>query len=73
MKDTTKLIPFQRAIRFECVLEDPFVGDDIGTNKARDKIPDVVGDQGSKFFFHGAVLVRIDEGGADGGGHRRQG
>jgi hypothetical protein len=38
-----------------------------------DKILGVVGDQGSKFFFHGTELVRIDEGDVDGGGHGRQG
>jgi hypothetical protein len=52
------------------VIENPLAGDDIGANGARDKIPGVVGDQGSKFFFHGATLIWIDEGGADGGGHR---
>jgi hypothetical protein len=51
------------------VLEDPFVGDNVGANGARDKILGVVGDQGSKLFFHDAVLVWIDERGADGGRH----
>jgi hypothetical protein len=55
------------------VLENTFAGDDVGTNGARDKVSGVVGDQGSKFFFHGTVPVRIDEGGTDEGGHRRQG
>jgi hypothetical protein len=56
-KDPTSLIPFQRVIGVELVLKNPFVGDDVRANWARDKIPGVVGDQGSKFFFHGAVLV----------------
>jgi hypothetical protein len=52
------------------VLENPLAGDDVGANGARDKILGVVGDQGSKFFFHGTAPIWIDEGGADGGGHR---
>jgi hypothetical protein len=72
-KDPTSLVPFQRAIGVELVLENSFAGDDIRANGARDKIPNVVDDQGSKLFFHGVTPVRINEGGADGGGHQRQG
>jgi hypothetical protein len=72
-KDPASLVPFQRAVKVELVLENLFVGDDVGSNGARDKIPGVVGDQGSKFIFHGAMPVWIDEGNADGGGHWRQG
>jgi hypothetical protein len=62
------LVPLQRTIGVELVLENPFVGDDVGANGARDKIPGVVGDQGNKLFFHGATSVHIDEGSTDGGG-----
>jgi hypothetical protein len=55
------------------VLEDPFVGDDVGTNGAIDRILGVVGDQGSKFFFYDASLVWINEGGTDASGYWRQG
>jgi hypothetical protein len=72
-KNPASLVPFQGAVGIELVLENSLVGDDVGANGARDKIPSVVGDQGSKFFFHGTVPIWIDEGGADGGGHRRQG
>jgi hypothetical protein len=41
--------------------ENPFVGDDVGANRARDKIPGVVEDQGNRLFFHGAAPVLIDE------------
>jgi hypothetical protein len=67
------LVPFQRAIGVELMLENPFVGDDVGANGARDKISGVVGDQGSKLFFHGVMPVWINEGGADRGGHQRHG
>jgi hypothetical protein len=69
-KNPASLVPFQGVVVIELVLENPLAGDDVGTNEARDKIPGVVGDQGSKFFFHGTTPIWIDEGGADGGGHR---
>jgi hypothetical protein len=69
-KDLASLVPFQRAVEVELVFENPFAGDDIGANGARDKISGVVGDQNNKLFLHGMAPVRIDEGDADGGGHR---
>jgi hypothetical protein len=72
-KDPVSLAPFQRAIRVKLVHENPFVSDDIGANGVRDKILGVVGDQGSKLFFHGTTPVWIDDGDTNGGGHRRQG
>jgi hypothetical protein len=73
MKDPASLVPLQRVIRVELMLERSFAGDDVGANWARDKILGVVGNQGSKFFFHGAAPVWIDEGGVDRGGSRQQG
>jgi hypothetical protein len=67
------LVPFQRAVGVKLELENPFTVDDVGANRERDKIPSVVGDQDSKFFFHGVALVQIDEGDTNGGGHRQQG
>jgi hypothetical protein len=55
------LIPFQRAIGVELVLENLFVSDYVGANRMRDKIPGVVGDQCSKLLFHGVVPVLIDD------------
>jgi hypothetical protein len=72
MKNPASLVPFQGAVRVELVLEDPFVGDDVGANRMRDKLPSIVGDQSIIFFFHGTALGRVGEGGADGGGHRRE-
>jgi hypothetical protein len=54
-KDPTSLVPIQSDIGLELVLEDPFAGDVVGANGAHDKIPGVVGNQGSKFFFCGGV------------------
>jgi hypothetical protein len=52
-KNSSSLVPFQGAIGIELVLANPLVDYDVGANGARDKIPGVVDDQGSKFFFHG--------------------
>jgi hypothetical protein len=64
-KDPVSFVPLQGTVRVELVLKNPFIGEDVGANGARDKILGVVGDQGSKLFFHGAVPVQIDEGGVD--------
>jgi hypothetical protein len=66
------LIPFQGAVGVELLLEDPFVGDDVGANRTRDKISSVVGDQNIIFFLHGTMPGWVGEGGADGGGHQRE-
>jgi hypothetical protein len=70
VKDPVSLVPFKRAIIVKLVLENPFAGDDVGANGARDKISSVVGNQSSKFFFHRMTPVQTNEGGVDGGGHR---
>jgi hypothetical protein len=70
VKEPASHVSFQRAVRVELVLENLFIGDDVGSNGTRDNIPSVVGNQGSELFFHGASLVWIDEGGVDGGGHQ---
>jgi hypothetical protein len=73
VKNPTSLVPVQGAVRIEVVTENPLAGDDVGANGATDKISSVVGDQGSKLFFHGATPVWISEGGVDEGGYWRQG
>jgi hypothetical protein len=57
-----------KVLLVELVLEDKFSDEDVGANGVRDKIPGVVGDQDSKFFFHGATPVQIGDGSADSGG-----
>jgi hypothetical protein len=66
MKNPASLVPVQGAIRIKLVLENPLAGDDVGANRARDKISGVVGDQGSKLFFYGVASVQIN---ADGKGY----
>jgi hypothetical protein len=69
-KDPTSIVSLQRTVRVELVPENPSIGEDVGANGVRDKVSGVVGDQGRKLFFHGAMPVQIEEGGADGGGYR---
>jgi hypothetical protein len=71
-KNPASLVPVQGAIEIELVLENPLAGNDVGANGTRDKIPGIVGDQGSKLFFHVVMPVQIGEGGVDGGGYQRQ-
>jgi hypothetical protein len=73
VKNRMSLVPVQGTVGIELVLEIPLVGDDIGANRARDKILGVVGDQGSKLVFHGAPLVWIGKGSIDRGGYQQQG
>jgi hypothetical protein len=70
-KNPVSLVPVQGVIGIEVVFENPLANDDVGANGTTGKIPGVVGDQGSKPFFHGVTPVRIGEGSADGGGYRR--
>jgi hypothetical protein len=44
VKDPLSLVPFQRVIRVELMLENPFAGDNVGANGARDKITCVISD-----------------------------
>jgi hypothetical protein len=52
VKNPTGLVPFQGDVGVEFVLEDPFIGDDVGANRMRDNIPSVVSDQSIIFFLH---------------------
>jgi hypothetical protein len=70
VKDLTSLVPLQGAVGVELVLKDPFIGDDVGANRTRDKIPSVVGDQSIIFFFHGTMSEQVGEGGTNGDGHQ---
>jgi hypothetical protein len=72
VKDPTSLVLLQGAFGVELVLENLFIGDDIEANRTRDKIPRFVGDQSIIFFLLGAAPGRVDEGGVNGGGHRRE-
>jgi hypothetical protein len=57
VKNPMSLVPVQGASGIKLALENPLVGDNVRANGMRDKIPSVVGNQGSKLFFHGILLV----------------
>jgi hypothetical protein len=57
VKNLVSLVPVQGARGIKLVLENQLVGDNVRANEMRDKIPSVVGNQGSKLFFHGILLV----------------
>jgi hypothetical protein len=42
LKDPTSLVPVQRAIRLELILEDPLTGDDVGPRRPRNQVPRAV-------------------------------
>jgi hypothetical protein len=42
MEHPTSLVPVQRAIHLELVLEDPLAGDDVGPRRSRNQVPRVV-------------------------------
>jgi hypothetical protein len=56
VKDPASLLPFQRVIGVEPLLEDPFDGDDVGANGVRNKILGEVG--GAARHGQHAVEVR---------------
>lgn len=60
--DPPSLAPFQRAIRVQLVLEDPFAGDDVGVRQSRDECLGAIGLQRVEFLLHRREPRRITEG-----------
>jgi hypothetical protein len=59
-EDPTSLVPIKRAIRFELVLEDLLVGDDIAPRRPRNQVPRVVRQQGL-VLLHSVMPVGVHE------------
>jgi hypothetical protein len=59
--DPTRLVAVQGTVRMEFVLENPFSRDDVGTARAINKAPGMVGLESPEFGLHGSVPVRIPE------------
>ena len=59
--------------RAELVLEDPLVGDDVGARRMGDQLPGPIVLQRVVLLLHGGAPVRVAQGGASRGGHRREG
>jgi len=58
-KDPTSLVSVQGAISMKLVFENPFSSDHIFLGRTRNKVPRVVVQESSMFFFHGTTPVRI--------------
>jgi len=72
-QDPASLVPFQRTISLELVLEDPLPGDLISMRWARNQIPGVIPQEGSMLFFHSRPPIGVGEGATEGLRDRRQG
>jgi hypothetical protein len=57
-ENPTGLIPLQRAIRLELVLEYPLAGDDVGPRGSGHKIPSVILEEHT-VFFHGCAPIGV--------------
>jgi hypothetical protein len=71
-KDPACLVPVQRAIRLELVLEDPLARHHIDSTWSWYQVPGVVGQQSLVLLFHSAAPVGVDERATDRGQGRRQ-
>jgi hypothetical protein len=70
-EDPMNLVPVQKAIRLELVLEYPLVSDDIGTRRPRNQVPRVVRRQ-SLVLLHSTTPVGAHERATNEGQDRRQ-
>jgi hypothetical protein len=67
-----RLVPAQRVIRLECVLEDALTGDDIDPRRPRNQVPRDVRQQGLVPLLHSVTLVEVHERVMDRSQDRRQ-
>ena len=58
-KHPTRFVALQSPVGVELVLEDPRVGDDIGSRRTRHKIPSVVLHQSIMFFYHSSSPIWV--------------
>jgi len=65
-QNPASLVPFQRTISLELVLEDPLPDDHIVMWRARNQIPGVIPQEGSMLFFHSRPPIGVGEGATEG-------
>ena len=65
------LVLLKGAINPSLVSPDPLAGDDVGAGRTRHQILSLVSEERHVLLFHRATLVRVQQGGADGRGYRR--
>jgi hypothetical protein len=69
-KDPASLVPLQGTIGLSLVRPDPLAGDDVGAGRTGHQIPCLVGDERRVLLLR-PTPVGVQQGGADGGGYRR--
>ena len=70
-ENPTSLVPLKGAINPPLVSPEPLAGDDVGARWTRHQIPSLVGEKRRVLLFYRAAPVRVQQGGADGRGYRR--
>jgi hypothetical protein len=71
-KDPMRLVPLERPIRLEFVLEDPLASDNIRPRRSRHEIPGVVCQKSTVFLFHSRSPIGIGQSTTEGLCYRRQ-
>jgi hypothetical protein len=66
-EDPTSLVAVEGASQSQLVAKEPLYSDHIGAGWTWHQVPGVVGQQGRVLLLHGLTLVRVSEGGANGG------
>jgi hypothetical protein len=70
-KNPASLVPLQGTIGPPLVRPDPLAGEDVGAERTGHQIPRLVGDERRVLLLHRPTPVGVQQGGADGGGYRR--
>jgi hypothetical protein len=72
VKDPMHLVPLERIIRLEFVLEDPLAGEHFGLSGAWHEILGVVHQNSTMFLFHSRSSIGIGQSATEGLRHLRQ-
>lgn len=59
LDDPSRLVPLERAVGVQFVLEDPLAADDVDAVGMRNQFPSVVGTQGIELHLHRGAPVRV--------------
>jgi len=58
-KHRASLVSVERAVSMKLVMKNPLAGDDVGAEGTWNKVPPVVGEQGTILLFHRSAPIRI--------------
>jgi hypothetical protein len=70
LKDPTGLLAIKGPVSTELVREDPLTGDNVGSLRSGNQLPDPIADQGSVLFLHSRTPMGIGKRSMSGGGDR---